>query len=159
MPTKAYPLHPEFEELLNSCGSMTKQLEALGSHLNVRLLHDGIEENCFRRYTILALNDMPVIAACSSTSLEHTFFAELLHNANTTPIGKFLFANNSVVRDEVLITLENKSVIQKPHLKEFVDTHYLNEQSFWQRKSYFHYKEQHMELIEIVLPELESFFT
>lgn len=158
MPTKSYPLHPEFDELLNSCGSMTKQLEALGGHLSVKLLHEGIEENCFRRYTILSLNEIPVIAACSSTTLTSNFFIDVLKNARTTPIGKFLFATPAVIRDEVLISLAPQADIIKPYLKEFVQTNYSIESAFWQRKSYFHYKQQAMELIEIILPELESFF-
>lgn len=153
-----YPEHPEFEELLNSCGSMTKQLEALGQSLTVELLHEGFESDHFRRYTILKLNGLPVVAACSSSHRFDTFFTDLLHNASTTPIGKFLFANGSnVVRDKIEITLLNQIEITKPYLKEFVQGRYQHNQQFWDRLSYFHYNNQQMELNEIILPEIEIF--
>ena len=60
-PLLDYPNHPEFEELLNSCGSMTKQLEALGRHLSVTLLYEGVVGDHFHRYITLNLNQIPVV--------------------------------------------------------------------------------------------------
>ncbi len=160
-PLLEYPNHPEFEELLNSCGSMTKQLEALGRHLSVTLLYEGIVDNCFHRYITLNLNQTPVVLACSNALLEHEFFAKLLQNANTTPIGKFLFANGSAVtRDSNMeLDLIHSTIINDPRLQNYFQQHkYQLEQLFWQRKSIFHYQNQRLNLIEIILPELERFF-
>ena len=160
-PLLEYPNHPEFEELLNSCGSMTKQLETLDRHLSVTLLYEGIIENYFHRYITLNLNQIPVVLACSNASLEHEFFAKLLQNANTTPIGKFLFASGSTVtrNSNMELDLIHSTIINDPHLQEYFQQHkYQLEQLFWQRKSTFHYQDQQLSLIEIILPELEGFF-
>lgn len=160
-PLLDYPNHPEFEELLNSCGSMTKQLEALGRHLSVTLLYEGIIENQFYRYITLNLNQIPVVLACSNALLEHEFFTQLLQNANTTPIGKFLFASGSAVtRDSNMeLDLIDSAIINDPRLQNYFQSHkYQLKQLFWQRKSIFHCQNQQLNLIEIILPELEGFF-
>jgi chorismate-pyruvate lyase len=160
-PLLEYPNHPEFEELLNSCGSMTKQLEALGRHLSVTLLYEGVIENCFHRYITLNLNQIPVVLACSNALIEHDFFAKLLQNANTTPIGKFLFASGSTVaRDSSMeLDLIHSTIINDPRLQDYFQQHkYQLEQLFWQRKSIFRCQNQQLSLIEIILPELEEFF-
>lgn len=158
-PLLAYPEHHEFEELLNSCGSMTKQLENLGRTLSVSLLHEGIEDNYFRRYTVLNLNQLPVVIACSSTDLNNPFFTTLLQNANTTPIGKFLFASQSqVIRSQIEIELITAEQISLPHLKDFVQRKYQPSQPLWQRLSVFNYQQETMQLCEVMLPELELFY-
>lgn len=162
MPNKPllnYPEHPEFEELLNSCGSMTKQLESLGQTLSVSLLHEGIEDNFFRRYTVLNLNHLPVVIACSGTKLNNKFFTNLLQNANTTPIGRFLFAPHSqVTRAQIAIESITTQQITLPHLKEFAARKYQPDQPLWQRLSLFNYQQETMQLCEIMLPELELFY-
>lgn len=158
-PLLAYPEHQEFEELLNSCGSMTKQLENLGRTLSVSLLHEGVEDSYFRRYTILNLNQLPVVIACSSTALNNRFFTTLLQNANTTPIGKFLFASQSqVIRSQIEIELITAEQISLPHLKDFVQRKYQPSQPLWQRLSVFNYQQETMQLCEVMLPELELFY-
>lgn len=160
-PLLDYPNHPEFEELLNSCGSMTKQLEALGRHLSVTLLYEGIVANQFYRYITLNLNQIPVVLACSNALLEHDFFVKLLQNANTTPIGKFLFANGSTVtrNSNMELDLIHSTIINDPRLQDYFQQHkYQPEQLFWQRKSIFYCQNQQLNLIEIILPELEEFF-
>lgn len=160
-PLLDYPNHPEFEELLNSCGSMTKQLEALGRHLSVTLLYEGIVGDHFHRYITLNLNQTPVVLACSNALLEHDFFTKLLQNANTTPIGKFLFANGSGVtrNSNMELDLIHSDIINDLRLQNYFQQHkYQPEQLFWQRKSIFHCQNQQLNLIEIILPELEKFF-
>lgn len=158
-PLLNYPEHPEFEELLNSCGSMTKQLENLGHTLNVDVLHEGIENDCFRRYTILKLNTTPVVIACSSTMISNSFFTNLLKNANTTPIGKFLFAPNSQVqRAQIDIQQIAINDIRQPHLQDFAQQKYQYQQHLWQRNSLFTCHHEIMELCEIILPELDKFY-
>lgn len=158
-PLLAYPEHQEFEELLNSCGSMTKQLENLGRTLSVSLLHEGVEDNYFRRYTILNLNQLPVVIACSSTALNNRFFTTLLQNANTTPIGKFLFASQSqVIRSQIEIELIMAEQISLPHLQDFIQRKYRPSQPLWQRLSVLNYQQETMQLCEVMLPELELFY-
>lgn len=160
-PILTYPQQAEFEELLNSCGSMTKQLEDLGQLLKVELLHEGIEDNYFRRYSLLRLNQRAVVIACSSADIHAEFFSTLLKNANTTPIGKFLFASQSQVHrnPEMQIELVTIKQIHEPHLQNYLRQHYQACQEFWQRKSEFNYREQRLNLIEILLPEFTDFFS
>lgn len=159
-PLLTYPKQAEFEELLNSCGSMTKQLEDLGQTLRVELLHEGIEDNYFRRYSLLHLNQRAVVIACSSADIHAEFFSTLLKNANTTPIGKFLFAPHSLVqrKPEMQIELVTINQIYEPHLQDYLRQHYQTDQEFWLRKSEFNYHDQHLDLIEILLPEFADFF-
>lgn len=161
-PLLGYPKHGEFEELLNSCGSMTKQLEEKGHHLSVTLLSEAYHGQYFRRYTILNLDNIPVVLACSQTDVKNQYFHALLKNASTTPIGKFLFANNSKVKRESnmgidLITINDLQ--DYPILTGNLLSHkYQQSQNFWQRKSLFTYETESFELIEILLPELELLF-
>lgn len=154
-----YPSHPEFEELLNSCGSMTKQLESLHASLSVALINEGVVVNKFYRHTLLSLNQTNVVAACSLTTIQNSFFVKLLQNANNIPIGKFLFAkNSSVKRTQIEIKLVDITQISDTTLRKFLIQNYTNNQQFWQRHSIFQYQNEQMELIEIMLPELEHFF-
>ena len=156
-----YPSHPEFEELLYSCGSMTKQLEALGHKLTVKLIFEGIEEQYYRRYVTLNLNNIPVVLACSSTKLANSFFVDLLKNASTTPIGKFLFASGSQVkrREKMRMNLLSSNQIKPPKLvSALTSNHYQNNQNFWCRNSTFELGKETLDLIEILLPELDTFF-
>lgn len=159
-----YPRHAGFEELLNSCGSMTKQLEALGHYLTVTLLAEEILNGNFKRYITLNLNEVPVVIACSHTATCNTFFYQLLKNASTTPIGKFLFSSqdNQVSRaDNMLISQINTPGLmqQYPLIASRLAKHsYQAEQLFWQRQSVFTYYQEKLELIEIILPELGMFF-
>lgn len=164
MPTKPllknYPQHAEFEELLNSCGSMTQQLENLGQQLSVKLIHEGIEGEYFCRYSLLHLNQRAVVIACSQAHLSAEFFCQLLRNANVTPIGKFLFARGSQVQrnNEMDIKLVSSAQISEPQLQQYLNQNYRTNQEFWQRTSQFNYRDQRLNLIEILLPEFTDFF-
>lgn len=164
MPTKPllknYPQHAEFEELLNSCGSMTQQLENLGQQLSVKLIHEGIEGEYFCRYSLLHLNQRAVVIACSQANLSAEFFCQLLRNANVTPIGKFLFARGSQVQrnNEMDIKLVSSAQISEPQLQQYLNQNYRTNQEFWQRTSQFNYRDQRLNLIEILLPEFTDFF-
>lgn len=164
MPTKPllknYPQHAEFEELLNSCGSMTQQLENLGQQLSVKLIHEGIEGEYFCRYSLLHLNQRAVVIACSQAHLSAEFFCQLLRNANVTPIGKFLFARGSQVQrnNEMDIKLVSSAQISEPQLQQYLNQYYRTNQEFWQRTSQFNYRDQRLNLIEILLPEFTDFF-
>lgn len=140
---------------------MTKQLEDLGQKLSIKLIKEGIEDNHFRRYTTLNLNNREVVAACSSVRLTYPFFTDILKNANTIPIGKFLFAPGSIVRrrNDMCLELIAKSQI-KPQLLQDILTglRYRDDQAFWQRTSVFEFQNETLDLIEIILPELDSFF-
>jgi chorismate-pyruvate lyase len=156
-----YPEHPEFEELLNSCGSMTKQLEALGHKLSVTLVYEGIENDRFCRYVTLNLNQKPVVVACSSSKLQNHFFVNLLKKANTVPIGKFLFASGSMVQriEKMELELVSPDKIKNTLLISLLNTrNYQTKQIFWQRSSTFEYMDETLSLVEIILPELDKFF-
>ncbi|AUR52606.1 chorismate--pyruvate lyase family protein [Aquella oligotrophica] len=161
-PLLGYPKHSEFEELLSSCGSMTKQLEEKGHHLSVTLLSEAYHEEYFRRYTILNLDNIPVVVACSQTDIKNQYFHSLLKNASTTPIGKFLFAKDSKVKRESDMAIELVTIndLQDyPILTANLLSHkYQQSQQFWQRKSLFTYNSESFELIEILLPELDLLF-
>lgn len=165
MPTKPllknYPQHAEFEELLNSCGSMTQQLENLGKQLSVKLIHEGIEGEYFCRYSLLHLNNRAVVIACSQAHLSAEFFCQLLKNANVIPIGKFLFAAGSQVQrnNAMDIKLVSSAQISKLQLQQYLNQNYRNNQEFWQRTSQFNYRNEQLNLIEIILPEFEEFFS
>lgn len=158
---KDYPQHVEFEELLNSCGSMTQQLENLGQQLSVKLIHEGVEDEYFCRYSLLHLNQRAVVIACSQACLSAEFFCKLLKNANVTPIGKFLFATGSQVRrdNNMDIRLITSAQISEPQLQQYLNKNYRVDQEFWQRTSQFNYGNEELNLIEIILPEFEEFFT
>ncbi len=155
-----YPKLIEFEELLNSCGSMTKQLESLGHKLQVTLLQEGFESGFWVRYTILSLNQQAVVIACSKAKREDMFFCSLLQQANTQPIGKFLFAADSEVKRQpkMQIKLVNYQQIAKNNLQYYLQNNYKSNQSFWLRESCFEFKNQKLYLQEILLPELDVFF-
>lgn len=153
-----YPDHIAFNELLNSCGSMTKQLEKMGHQLTVELIYEGRVNNNFCRYTILKLDNIPVILALSQTIQNNTTFSTLLQNANNTPIGKFLFAPNSnIIRNEVIISQINTISITDKKLSQYIISNYNQLQNLFQRESVFHYQDENMSLIEIILPELTGF--
>ena len=161
-PLMGYPEHREFEELLGSCGSMTKQLEEKGHHLSVTLLSEEYYLEYFRRYTILNLDNIPVVLACSQTDIKNKYFHHLLKNASTTPIGKFLFAKDSRVErspDMEIKLIEINELENHPLIiKNLVSHKYQQSQRFWQRKSLFTYETESFELIEILLPELDLLF-
>lgn len=153
-------MHPEFSQLLNFSGSMTQQLEALGQ-LSVNLLTEDIEQAYFRRYSILQLNNRAVIASCSSTLLTHEVFCQLLSNANTIPIGKFLFAPQTLIQrqNDMLIEPIVLGQIAYPTLAAYFKRHnYDKQQPLWQRKSTFTYQHERLDVTEILLPELKNFF-
>lgn len=161
-PLMNYPNYPEFEELLNSCGSMTRQLENLGHRLSVTLLAEHETNDYFQRYTTLNLNNTPVVVACSQTLNTNNFFHNLLRNANTTPIGKFLFANQFVKR-QADMQIKQVTINHFSHhpiiTANILRCKYQPNQIFWQRKSIFEYLDnEQFELIEVLLPELELFF-
>ena len=160
-PLLQYPLHPEFEELLNSCGSMTRQLEALGQKLTVTLLQEYATAEERWRIITLNLNQRPVILAASHCALSAEFFCNLLKNASITPIGKFLFAANSPVTrdDNMQIASICHTEISSPPLSNFLHSlHYQSDQQFWQRQSVFNYADEQLFLTEIILPEVELFY-
>lgn len=138
---------------------MTKQLESLGHKLTVDLIYDGFLAEDFCRNSILKLDQQPVVAASSIALKNNPFFIELLQKANSIPIGKFLFAENSMVlRDKITTKFINNISHLPQSLVIFLRNNYTQKQSFWQRTSRFIYQEQEMHLIEIILPGLDLFF-
>lgn len=155
-----YPDNNEFAELLNSCGSMTEQLKRLHYDFSVELLKTEIVDNKILRYTLLKLNNTPVIIAESSCLITDDIFFEIIKNADTTPIGKYLFAPNSEITrtnieiDQIKISdLNNKQTTQK-----YILNNYASSQQLWQRNSMFFHNMQKMSLVEIILPNICNFF-
>ncbi len=155
---------------------MTANLEALGQYLSVHLLQQGHSNGQFFRATLLQLNQKNVVAAYSSCSLQHSFFSALLANANVTPIGKFLFATESLVKrnNDMQIKLYNQAELhnwlfersrcaanavdapppEEHPLTSFLNSHYPLAQRFWVRHSTFAYQQEILELSEVILPEI-----
>lgn len=139
---------------------MTAQLENLGQQLTISLIHEEVSQQQFQRLITLNLNDIAVVAAFSYTGLNQRFFSQLLRNANTTPIGKFLFANPSKAKrlDNMQIKQAKLQQIQTIKLQEMLlASGYTPEQLFWQRSSIFSYQDEQLHLQEILLPELAKF--
>ncbi|MDD3266778.1 MAG: hypothetical protein PHC75_06335 [Burkholderiales bacterium] len=155
-----YPNHKAFEELLNSCGSMTRQLETIGHKLTVKLLKEGLIEDNFCRYTLLKLDNNPVILALSYTKNNNLTFIEILKNANNIPIGKFLFAKSSgISRDSLVISKITLDELSDSLISNYLKTHYHDKQEMFSRKSEFiSVQNEKMILIEIILPELKKLF-
>lgn len=140
---------------------MTQQLESLGQQLSVKLIHEGIEDEYFCRYSLLHLNQRAVVIACSKAHIPSAeFFCQLLKNANVTPIGKFLFATGSQVRrnKDMRIELVTTTHISEFQLQQYLNQNYQANQVFWQRTSQFNYADEQLKLIEVILPEFEEFF-
>lgn len=155
-----YPKHKAFEELLNSCGSMTRQLENMGHTLTVELIKEGIIGDYFCRYTILKLDNTPVIFALSHSKLNSHKFINILKNANNIPIGRFLFAKDSqIVRNKIAISKVFINNVSDIIIKTYLETNYNHEQVIFSRESEFISAEnEKMILVEIILPEFKKFF-
>ena len=156
-----YPLHDEFEEILNSCGSMTRNLEKLGHELTVNLLFEGIISGKYHRVVTLNLDVIPVVLACSTTDRSNEFFYQLLKNADITPIGKFLFAKHSGVERQEGMQLQLLKIVEifeQKLCEQLKKYNYSPEQKFWLRQSIFNYADEKLYLSEIILPELDYFF-
>ncbi|MEN9946009.1 MAG: hypothetical protein RLZZ293_395 [Pseudomonadota bacterium] len=157
-----YPKHDGFEELLNSCGSMTSQLENLGHQLSITLISEIHTEKYFERYISLNLDQVPVILACSRSKISNEFFYTLLKNAHVTPIGKFLFAPHSQVKRLPHMEIKQIDALMLsnlPILKQYLTNKYHSQQQFWLRNSQFSYLTQQLDVIEIILPQVNLFFS
>ncbi len=154
-----YPDNNEFAELLNSCGSMTEQLKKLHYDFSVELLKTEISDNKISRYTLLKLNNTPVIIAESSCLITDDIFFEIIKNADTTPIGKYLFAKNSqIIRSNVEITqIKSHGITNAQIIQSFILKNFSPSQLFWLRTSVFRHSQQQMNLNETILPNIYKF--
>lgn len=154
-----YPDNNEFAELLNSCGSMTEQLKKLHYDFSVELLKTEIVDNKISRYTLLKLNNIPVIIAESSCLISDTVFYEIIKNADTTPIGKYLFAKNShIIRSNVETTqIKSSDITNSQIIQSFLLNNFSPLQFFWLRTSVFRHSQQQMNLNETILPNIYKF--
>ena len=141
---------------------MTAQLENLGQQLSISLIHEGINNQQFQRLVTLNLNNIAVVAAFSWANVDDRFFSQLLLNANTIPIGKFLFTDPSHAHRLNNMQIKQISLQQIQTLKlqqMLAASGHAPTQSFWQRSSIFAYRHEQLHLVEILLPELANFLT
>lgn len=146
-----------FNDFLYNQSSMTKQLLSLDNSLKVTLLFSGMDGSTFKRISSLSLKNKPVIIALSQARIGNPYFINLLQNANTTPIGKILFAGDSgVFRDPNM-------EVEQVYL-DFISDHtvktaiaglgYTNRDIFYKRTSIFRKDKQSMQVVEYILPSI-----
>ena len=153
-----YTLSDAFSILLNSCGSMTKELESIGNKFSVEILKCELVNDIYYRHVLLKLNSIAVVIATGKCSIHNQYLYSLLYNANTQPIGKFIFAENSNInRAKIKITEILATEANSPIITTELQKNYANAQQFWQRISKFTYQEETLILEEIILPEVGQF--
>lgn len=148
------------EDLINNKGSMTKALESLSSNFTVELLKNGIISNNYVRISSLKLDNTPVIAAVVSTNVTNSTFVTILRNANTTPIGKMLFAKDSgITRSDmkvnVMIVQDVKNEIAHAYLNKIG---YADKTHIVARDSVFTHDKETLDITEYVLPSMTKYF-
>lgn len=148
------------EELINNKGSMTKALLSLSPNFTVELLKNGIISNNYVRVSSLKLDNNPVITAVVSTNVTDSTFVTILRNANTTPIGKMLFAKDSgITRSDMKV---NVMIVQD--IKNEVAHTYLNKIGYTDkthivaRDSVFTHGKETLDITEYVLPSMTKYF-
>ena len=147
--------------IINNRSSMTKSLKDLHHKFSIQLLHDGIKGNNYVRISALKLDDTPVVAAISSTSLNDPTFVDILRHASTASIGKRLFATNSPIkrRDNMKIYPIDVNAIIDPTIHSYLtlSLKYSSKQKIIARQSQFYYNNETMDLTEYILPTLIGF--
>lgn len=148
------------EELINNRGSMTTALQSLSPNFTVELLKNGIISNDYVRVSSLKLDNTPVIEAIVSTNVSNSTFVTILRNANTTPIGKMLFAKDSgITRNDMKV-----SVMTVQDIKNQIAHDYLNKIGYSDkthivaRNSVFMHDKETLEITEYVLPSMTKYF-
>lgn len=151
------PPPKSFNEFLYNQSSMTKQLESLDNNFRVFLLYSGIEGNNYKRISSLNLSNKPVVVGLSQANTGSPYFFSLLKKAETTPLGKSLFAKDSGVTrdpdmkvDQVYLDYISDSVV-----KDYIaGLGYTNNDVIYKRTSMFRKDKQYMQLDEYILPSI-----
>lgn len=144
----------EFMQLVSSTNSMTENLLHLGNDLRVKLIYDGVRDDKYCRDIILYLDNTPVIIASSTTNLDNQYFVNILKNANTTPIGKFLFnPKYNIAREDMqVLAIDGAKPIELPYHYNPLDN------GLFLRISRFTYANETFELKEVVLKSLKKYY-
>ena len=148
------------EELINNRGSMTEALQSLKHTFSVELIKNGIISNDYVRISSLKLDNTPVITAVVSTNVSNATFVSILRNANTTPIGKILFAKNSgVTRGNMKIDVMTVNDIDNTIAKAYINKiGYDNKTHIVARSSQFLHDKEVLIVTEYVLPSMTKYF-
>ncbi len=139
--------------------SMTTALKQLDPNLSVELLESGEKHGVFVRTVVLKLQQTPVILAVSRAGNDSPIFVKILAEADRTPIGTRLFAKDSGIRRSSMeVKQVSREQIQEESLKSYLRTLNIPTDSFLAlRRSLFTQGEEQLELIEYVLPSVETF--
>lgn len=148
------------EDFINNKDSMTKALQSLSPNFTVELLKNGIISNNYVRISSLKLDNTPVIVAIVSTNVTNSTFVTILRNANTTPIGKMLFAKDSgITRSDmkvnIMIVQDVKNEIAHSYLNKIG---YTDKTHIVARDSVFTHDKETLNITEYVLPSMTKYF-
>lgn len=146
-----------FNEFLYNQSSMTKQLNSLDDSLQVIILYSGMDGNNFKRISSLNLRNKPVIVGLSFAKSGNPYFVDLLKNADTTPIGKVLFAKDSGVARDPNMEVEQVylSYISEKRVRTYIASlGYTDNDIIYKRTSIFRKDQQNMQVIEYILPSI-----
>lgn len=139
--------------------SMTEQLKHLDKDFKVILLYSGMEGSNFKRISSLNLSGKPVLVGLSLAKTGSPYFVDLLKNADTTPIGKILFAKDSGVSRDPNMEVEQVylNYISDSTAKAYISSlGYTNSDVIYKRTSIFRKGEESMQLIEYILPSIHN---
>lgn len=148
------------EELINNRDSMTKALQSLSHNFSVELIKNGVVSNNYVRISSLKLDNTPVIEAIVSTNVSNQTFVTILRNANTTPIGKMLFAKNSgIVRNDMKVSVMTVQDIKNPIAHDYLNKiGYDDKTHIVARNSEFTHQKETLEITEYILPSMTKYF-
>lgn len=148
-----------FNQFLYNKSSMTKQLESLDNNLTVLILYSGMQDNVFKRITSLNLSNRPVIIGLSQAQTGSPDFVDILKHADTTPIGKILFAPKSGISRDPDMQVEQvylKYIADKTVKNYMTGLGYTDNDIIYKRTSIFRKDKQTLQVIEYILPSIHA---
>lgn len=161
------------KQFLNYSGSTTKLFKSTTYNYKIEVLSSevkemskdssGIHNNNFQRIVVIYLDNIPIMIALSYTNCSCQKFFSILQEADTKPIGEFLFvAHSGIKRAKMKIYQIKIKNIQNNVIRDYILQLPLpNNYAIYERKSRFTYhkdkKTEKMFLIEYMLPGLEKF--
>ena len=149
----------QIDQITKDHGSLTQRLKQLNENFSIELLATGASNTEYRRTIAEKLNDTPVVMATSYTSLDNTFFVDLLANAATKSIGETLFAHDSKVKRNQMesIRIQIQEITNHTIQDYLYILGYESNTQIVCRNSVFILNTQSMNIEEYFLPSLNKF--
>lgn len=147
-------------QIVHNPDSMTKSLKAINSDFSVQVLQTGESGSQYIRVSVLKLSGTPVLAAVSQTNSNNKIFVAILSGANKHSIGEVLFSPNSSIKrsDNMIIKDIHLHDISNPVIfKYLISLGYAQNQNIIARQSQFYYNKERMDLIEYILPSINTY--